>query len=405
MKLRNILYICSLSIVFLLSSEQLFASESCSIASGPIKELSAYNAKINWELNAIVSEASKNHPTCWANISQQASRVFDTAYADISAMQYTLTDFEFNTKLTAKGNVRSPILRDIKIFASIEKRIETTAETLANHCGFDDSNRAKLHDMIVEVNALKNTYQQTVLWTPNNSNPWIRSENASVAEAIKSGYNPAATQVCDATDPAVTNFKAKLQNLLNIGGKMDDALSTWRRGLALIRGGGYGMSVSEYTNIQRRLLQSELSRQGMTSNMQKTILNNFDCYKSKTAGGTDIVWALEARMECLSNPILWIDRLMSGWRKYIAEANNTDDYTKRLSASQTTQANAINIVEMYNTLLPLVNTDEENNDNTISGLVTLHINLQKTNALLEWRLPAMQNNCMKWQPDIIGGCR
>lgn len=74
---------------------------------------------------------------------------------------------------------------------------------------------------------------------------------------------------------------------------------------------------------------------------------------------------------------------MSGWRKYIAEANNTDDYTKRLSASQTTQANAINIVEMYNTLLPLVNTDEENNDTTISGLVTLHINLQKTNALLE----------------------
>ncbi len=42
------------------------------------------------------------------------------------------------------------------------------------------------------------------------------------------------------------------------------------------------MTIAEYTDIQRKLLQAELSRQGYSSRMTAAMLGNFDCFKAKT---------------------------------------------------------------------------------------------------------------------------
>ena len=39
------------------------------------------------------------------------------------------------------------------------------------------------------------------------------------------------------------------------------------------------MSTLEYTQIQRKLLQAEIVRQGFSPRMAQTILGNFDCFK------------------------------------------------------------------------------------------------------------------------------
>lgn len=72
--------------------------------------------------------------------------------------------------------------------------------------------------------------------------------------------------------PSQKSFGDTLKNALNLGAKKEDALSTWRRAIALIRGGGNGMSVTEYTAIQRGLLAAELSRQGLSANTKNVIL-------------------------------------------------------------------------------------------------------------------------------------
>ncbi len=64
------------------------------------------------------------------------------------------------------------------------------------------------------------------------------------------------------------------------------------------------MTPSQYAIEQRKLLQRELSRQGLSQNMKDTLLKNFDCVKAKTADPKDPKNILEARIDCLSKPIL-----------------------------------------------------------------------------------------------------
>ena len=45
------------------------------------------------------------------------------------------------------------------------------------------------------------------------------------------------------------------------------------------------------------------------------------------------------------------------------------------------------------------------NDKVLTDLINIHVRLSETNTLLEKKIPEMQANCMKGQPDIVGGCR
>lgn len=226
------------------------------------------------------------------------------AYADISAMQHTFTDFAYNTKIAAQGNSRSAVLRDGKIFEKIEDTIEKTSENLARQCALNDANRNTLKNMLVELHIMKNAFQKTALGTPPADAKGIRSQNKKAFDAIIRAYHPNATKTCENTSDQSKDMAKSLKSLFQIGGKLEDSLSTWRKALALIRGGGNGMSVSEVQQTKRQLLANELARQGMTANMQQAILRNFDCYTAKMQNPDSVENALDARIQCLSNPIL-----------------------------------------------------------------------------------------------------
>jgi hypothetical protein len=44
--------------------------------------------------------------------------------------------------------------------------------------------------------------------------------------------------------------------------------------------------------------------------------------------------------------------------------------------------------------------EERINEKMMTDLIEMHIKLRETSTLLEKRIPEMQTNCMKWQPDI-----
>lgn len=286
-------------------------------------------------------------------------------------------------------------MRDGKIFENIETKIDHAAEQLAKICGFNDENRIKLKSMIIELHLLKNAFQKTALGTPPTQTRGIRAENIPVFEAITRAYHPSATTSCNNGSAANKNFAETLKNMMNVGGKMEDALSTWRRGLALLRGGGDGMSVSEYQRTKRNLLSNELSRQGMTANMQKAILKNFDCFQAKVGPNGDEENFLKARLECLSNPIIGIERNLDAFKNFIGQSKTRGDLVERQEALESVKARSINIVAMHQTLSEMTKFDNENSEEILTALIKLHVRLQSTSTLLEKRLPKMQNNCMK----------
>lgn len=46
------------------------------------------------------------------------------------------------------------------------------------------------------------------------------------------------------------------------------------------------------------------------------------------------------------------------------------------------------------------NSEERMNEKIITDLIQMHISISTTNTLLEKKLPDMQKNCMKAQPEI-----
>lgn len=385
------------------SSPKTTFAQTCEIENGPIKELSEYSQNISKELSEIAQKSSGWK--CENNISQQASRVFDLAYADLSAIKHTLTDFQYNTIITARWNPRSAVLRDEKIFKQIEKVIENTTERIAANCGLNTENRKQIKEIIIETNILKEAFQKAAIGSISTSSEWIRPKYQNVFKRITEAYHPANTNSCNNDSLSAKDFWKTMKWMLNLWGKLDDSLSTWRKALALLRGGWKWLTPSEYQIKKRQLLEAELSRQGMTANMQNAILRNFDCFEAKTHGENNAENIVNARISCLSNPILWADQTFADFKNFINKSETIWELSQRKEKLVTLKSRSVDIGIMHETLKEIIKYDNENHSDITTSFIKLHARIQSTNTLLEKRLPKMQNNCMKWQPDVIGWCR
>lgn len=402
-----------------LAAPTLYAANenSCAISWGPIKEFSEYQTALNATLSKMVSESKNNSANCNKNL-EQASMIFDAAQADISAMWWFMSDFNYNIKYAMKGDRNTAVSRDIKIFDQLEKRVENTATQLANSCGFSGWNGEKLVAIAKEIYLLKQLYQQTALGNaPTDFSGISGDKGRNLAAAITQAYSPSQTISCSNNQTKSQKpFSETLKNAFNFWAKKEDALSTWRKAIALIRGGGKWMSATEYAAKQRALLAAELSRQGLSSNAKNVILKNFDCYKAETSlsNGTpeDI---LSARAKCLSSPIAGAEKIfeagenfwntIKSWKNFVWSAKTSDDVIERENEKNKRKSRTFTVINTYMDLNSLVKSDQDDNANMMKNLVDWHLSLQSTNELLEKRIAPMQRNCMKWQPDIVGGCK
>lgn len=166
------------------------------------------------------------------------------------------------------------------------------------------------------------------------------------------------------------------------------------------------MSIAEYTAYQRRLLATELSRQGLTANSRDAILSNFDCFKMYTQDHTSAADMLSARIRCTHNPILGINRLFAPWVTAIGRSSTIHAYSSQYDTMRSRYHRTKDVAEMHAELNGLISPREsEVNIHTLDNLIDLHLSLMSTNEALEKRIRPMQNNCMKGQPGIVGACR
>ena len=268
-------------------------------------------------------------------------------------------------------------------------------ENLVHQCAVDGDTTIKLRALIRENQNLRNAYQKAAIGAPVTNFSAFRTDFISVIEAMNSAYHPNAVVSCQNNTKSEKSFGETLKSVLNFGAKKEDSLSTWRKAIAMIRGGGNGMSASEVANRQRQLLQEELSRQGLSSNAKDTILKNFDCYKARTLSAENPENFLEARAECLQIPVTGVNKLFDYWNSFTWRATNSEDWSRRNEVRIKREQKSVNIEQMYSDLRMLTIQDEYNNDATMKGLLDLHVNLQNTNSLLESRIPSAQKNCMK----------
>ena len=262
-------------------------------------------------------------------------------------------------------------------------------------CALDSERSKHLQQIIIEIETLHTGFQKAALGTPLTVFEGIRENNVKVAEAVSKAYHPSQTNSCENKTEKEKSVLESLKSIMNLGGKMDDALSTWRKAIALLRGGGNGLSPSEYAQRQRQLLQAELSRQGLSSNAQKVMLQNFDCYKAKTALDNNPENIAKARAECLQIPITGLDKLFNFWNGFTWKTGSSDTFAERQAEQIKRKTRSVNIETMYSQLNALTSAEQDTNDSTTKGLIDLHVDLQNTNNLLENRIAPMQRNCMK----------
>ena len=377
-----------------LSMEKTFA-QSCAIASGPITEMTDYAKNLQNELSEMLKEAQSKNPTCEGKSKPDVSKIFDAAHAEIWAHEQIKTDFLYSTQVGFKSDTKRSVRRDEKFFLNLEKNVEEVADKLTEMCALDSERSKHLQQIIIEIETLHTGFQKAALGMPLTVFEGIRENNVKVAEAVSKAYHPSQTNSCENKTEKEKSVLESLKSIMNLGGKMDDALSTWRKAIALLRGDGNGLSPSEYAQRQRQLLQAELSRQGLSSNAQKVMLQNFDCYKAKTALDNNPENIAKARAECLQIPITGIDKLFNFWNGFTWKTGSSDTFAERQAEQIKRKTRSVNIETMYSQLNALTSAEQDTNDATIKGLIDLHVDLQNTNNLLENRIAPMQRNCMK----------
>lgn len=151
---------------------------------------------------------------------------------------------------------------------------------------------------------------------------------------------------CESTSDYKEKIQESQKNISRIGWDIEGALTGWRKGLSLFRGGS-GMSSSEYAAEKKKILTAELSRQGAVSSTRQTILNNFDCFKAKTADYTQTEEVANARVSCLSNPVAGLDADFLKWKNYVYESKNLQQITERAQRMMTRQERNVDIASTY----------------------------------------------------------
>lgn len=115
-----------------------------------------------------------------------------------------------------------------------------------------------------------------------------------------------------------------------------------------------------------------------------------------TQNHTSAADMVRARVRCVQNPILGINRLFAPWATAIARSSTIYEYTSYQESFYNRHYRTTDIAEKYAELNALISPREsEVNIHTVDNLIDLHISIMSTNEALEKRIRPMQNNCMK----------
>ena len=397
-------FISSVLIALSLSLIQWLAAESCTIESAPISEFVQYSRDVDTELARLSREGTREWAcgisaggaSVWA---ERTASIIDGASTQLSYFPNLLLDFRYSIGLSTRGETRSPVMRDGILFSTIDARITRSLSSLASKCNLSDQIQSDYSRLLWDNQTLSNIFKQAALWVPVEPSG-LSSNNIVLARAINTAYIPTATASCKDQNNTWESVSKMLQSLEKWWAKSESVWTDWKKAIALFQWGNASMKSSEYTAIQRKLLQQELSRQWYSSRTAQAMLGNFDCFKEKTKWDTSAESATLAQQRCFANPIVWLENILLPWKQLVASATNTVDRSRYVNSLSTESILKRSIISTYSKLEIYKTPAIDVKSALMSNLIDIHLELISTAEQVEKRLPIMYTNCMKAQPSI-----
>ena len=411
--MKKISLLISLTIFFPLIGD----AASCSIENGPPKELSEYMKSFD-ELTREIAGLKNNCQPPFKSETEQLSKIkknliefYDEAEIQSDLSSAFTTDFQYTIGVAFEGNTRMTVVNQWNTLMSLEKKIDAALASLSRSCNLDAplpsvgnrSARLVLRERLIYHRNVVAYYKSVV--TGNITLPkWI-SETDTLFQSIAGNYNPTATESCTNEYKWADIIKKLQESVSSIGKNTGNALEWWKDAIAIFRGQG---SVQKYQELQKKLLTRELARQWLSTTAQSIMVKNLECFQKATNTESSVEDIAKAKMKCSGFEIQGAENFLKGINKDYAKAKTTDQYLKWvLTADREKSTNVDNVYGIWNTInLNLLTVDETAlNEQMLSDLVSIHVQLVTLNKFLKQKIPEMQKNCMKQNPGIVGACR
>lgn len=293
-----------------------------------------------------------------------------------------------------------------------EKVITSTLRTVANTCNLDtpvadmenQTAESILAEMLARNRRIEKYFKSAAvgeIQLPDGTNELDRP----IYEAIASSYTPSMTSGCK-NQYEFEEITAKFQEAVDFNfTKIGNSFDSWKKAIAIFRG---NISQSEEQEMKTRLLRQELGKQGMSQAAQSTMLKNLSCFQRDTSKESTMEELAKTRQECTQSIIQGLDNITKPLETAFLKATNTDEYIQKLvTIDKEKNINQNTVPDMWMNLNVVLanNAETSTNDQMLSDLVNIHLELVQTNTLLKKKIPDIQKNCMKANPGIVGGCR
>ncbi len=327
------------------------------------------------------------------------------------------TDFIYNIQTSFDGTARESTTKQWQVIHGLETSIISAMKSAANTCSLDipiasiDGRTARilLKEMII-YNRKVEYYFKNVAWGSITRPEWVNGDDALFA-TIAAHYSPWATAWCKneyGFDEVIAKFQGEIEK---IGKWLTDSLEWWKKAIRMFQ--WTEGTQAEQDALAQKLLMRELSRQWLSQSAQSIMLGNLSCFQSSTNKDSTIEERIKARTECGEASTEWMwwgiqQSFIAGFTQDYAKKNpTTEKYLNNTLKFDRAKVNVENMSQLWSTIDTTLSSSDETTINAqlFSDLVSMHVQLVMMNKLLKQKIPAMQKNCMKENPGVVGACK
>lgn len=371
----------------------------CSIDGKQSPLLAQYEKEMKTKFSKLRQNAKNNcGPTAgwWISSMNKTIELFDRAKVQIPLYNDIVTDFQYNITMTLRGESRSAVLENGKVFARIyNSTINPAIENLTSTCNLNEWTEEFIIEAIRTNSVLESIYKNVAIGNAPSSE-WLSNTYLPLYNEIITTYTPGATESCKNEQ----NFQEGIDKILTSFTKgtfgIENSFRDWQEWIDL-----FSWASKKYNDTKRRLLLQELNRQWVTKWASDIIMSNFDCVRRIENGEWSAEDKSKAVATCKEFPIVGLDKARENLEKATNQGSKT---TTAYIANTLKNQSRINdewlVASLYEQYKWEASLETKVDDKILTSLIEMHIKIVNTNELLSKRIPVMYKNCMKALPDI-----
>ncbi|MBS9775114.1 hypothetical protein KGV52_00205 [Candidatus Gracilibacteria bacterium] len=295
--------IFSIICLFFFSVHTSFAN--CGISGGEASSLSEYFSNTNKALQTLNQKVQQANSRSFYNtdnavinkFTSEGKRIADAvvvAYNQAFDFEYFFSDFKFNLELPKKSEIPQEVKRDYNTIKKYQKTLQKYYEQLLKsgktnvyiknfcadlgnniQCNIADNQTADdIMTLIIKNNTdIKHFFENVVAGNQTTQN-YFEFVGTNFVEDMYTNYSPKGVESCNFKDNTLgASIRKRTGTIARLEQENRSAIQEWKDAWSLLTG---ATDSNEYRKLEKKLLQQELSRQGVSTDNQTTMLRNLD---------------------------------------------------------------------------------------------------------------------------------